>query len=243
MWFDALILAVSVTAAAIASVTGFGIGSLLTPTFGLAVATNVAVAAAWIPHLAGTALRFWLMRASVDRRVLLSFGLTSAAGGLTGALLQRRTGSAGLTIVFGCVLLFVAASELTGLARRMRFHGAAAWIAGALSGVLGGLVGNQGGIRSAALLGFDVRKEAFIASATAVGLIVDGARMPVYLVTERREVLAIWPVVAVATIGVLIGTIFGKRALARVPEDSFRTIVGILLGILGAAMLIKGFRN
>jgi uncharacterized membrane protein YfcA len=61
----------------------------------------------------------------------------------TGALLQARTSSSGLTILFGSLLLFVAASELTGLSKRMRFRGAAAWIAGALSGLLGGLVGNQ----------------------------------------------------------------------------------------------------
>jgi uncharacterized membrane protein YfcA len=39
------------------------------------------------------------------------------------------------------VLLFVAGSEFTGLARRMRFHGAVAWVAGAISGLLGGLWG------------------------------------------------------------------------------------------------------
>lgn len=35
---------------------------------------------------------------------------------------------------------------------------------------------NQGGIRTAALLGFDVPKEEFVATATAIGLFVDGAR-------------------------------------------------------------------
>jgi hypothetical protein len=50
---------------------------------------------------------------------------------------------------------------------------------GAVSGVLGSLVGNQGGIRSLAMLGFDVPRRAFVATATAVGLIVDGARLPV----------------------------------------------------------------
>ncbi len=241
--FDALVLIVSVAAGAIASVAGFGIGSLLTPTFGLRVSTQVAVAAVSVPHLVGTAWRFRLIRASVDRRVLLGFGLTSAAGGLTGALLQRWTDGAWLTTIFGSILLFVAIAELTGLSRRMRFHAAAAWIAGALSGTLGGLVGNQGGIRAAALLGFNVRKEAFVATATAAGLIVDGARMPVYLITQRSEVLAIWPTVVISTMGVVAGTIFGKRALARVPENSFRSVVAMLLGVLGLAMLIKGLRG
>jgi uncharacterized protein len=241
--FHALTLIVSVAAGAIASVAGFGIGSLLTPVFGLQVPTAVAVAAVSVPHLVGTAWRFRLMRASVDRRVLLSFGLTSAAGGLAGALLQRWIDGAWLTAVFGSVLCFVALAELTGLSRRMQFHGAGAWIAGALSGMLGGLVGNQGGIRAAALLGFDVRKEAFIASATAVGLMVDAARMPVYLAVERREVLAIWPAVVIATIGVVLGTIGGKRALAGVPESRFRSVVAVILAVLGSAMLIKGLRG
>jgi uncharacterized membrane protein YfcA len=48
-----------------------------------------------IPHVVGRRARFWLLRGQVDRHLLVRFGLTSAAGGLTGALLQARTGSAG----------------------------------------------------------------------------------------------------------------------------------------------------
>ena len=168
----------------------------------------------------------------------MTFGLTSAAGGLTGALLQGSTSGAGLTIVFGVLLLFVAASELTGLSTRMRFRGPAAWIAGALSGLLGGLVGNQGGIRSAAMLGVDVPRQAFVGTATAVALIVDGARLPVYLATTGQELLAMWPTVAAATAGVVVGTLFGHRVLMRIPEARFRLIVAVTLGVLGSAMLI-----
>ena len=89
MTFAALVALVAFAASAIASIVGFGIGSLLTPIFALRVNTDVAAAAVSIPHVVGTALRFWTMRRSVDRRVMLAFGLTSAAGGLTGALLRR----------------------------------------------------------------------------------------------------------------------------------------------------------
>src|SRR5262249_13594091 len=101
-----LILASSILAGAVASVSGFGIGSVLTPVFGLIAPTNVAVAAVSIPHLIGTALRFALLRTHVDRRVVVSFGLTSAVGGLTGAVLQRFTSAPSLTILFGLLLLF-----------------------------------------------------------------------------------------------------------------------------------------
>ncbi len=242
LWYGAVIAA-GLVAGGVASVAGFGIGSLLTPVFVTQVATQVAVAAVSIPHVVGTAARFWLLRGQVDRRLLVQFGLTSAAGGLTGALLQARTGSAGLTILFGGLLLFVAASEMSGLSKRMRFRGAAAWIAGALSGLLGGMVGNQGGIRSAAMLGIDVPRQAFVGTATAVALIVDGARLPVYLATSGDELRALWPTIVFATIGVLCGTLFGHRVLVRIPEEKFRPTVAVLLAILGGAMLFVGLRG
>jgi uncharacterized membrane protein YfcA len=242
MWVDALLFACAVIAGGLAAVTGFGIGSLLTPFFALQVDTRLAVAAVSIPHVLGTALRFWLVKGRVDRQVLWSFGLTSAAGGLAGAALHGWLGSRWLTIVFGALLLFAAASQATGLAQRMRFRGAAAWIAGAASGLLGGLVGNQGGIRSAALLGFDLPKQTFIATATAIGLFVDGARMPVYLATQHEEILSVWPWVAVASVGVCVGTVLGNRALTRIPEIWFGRVLAAVLALLGGAMIYKGLQ-
>lgn len=88
MWSDVLVVIVAVVAGAIAAVTGFGIGSLLTSLLALQVDTKLAVAVVSVPHVIGTALRFWLLQGGIDRRVLWSFGFTSAAGGLTGAALH-----------------------------------------------------------------------------------------------------------------------------------------------------------
>jgi uncharacterized membrane protein YfcA len=71
MWSDALILVVSVFAGGIAAVTGFGIGSLLTPVLALQLDTRLAVAAVSVPHVIGTAVRFWLLSGRVDRRRFL----------------------------------------------------------------------------------------------------------------------------------------------------------------------------
>ena len=239
MWFDAVLIIAGALAGFIAAVTGFGIGSLLTPVFALQVDTRLAVAAVSVPHLIGTALRFWLMRGGVDRRILWSFGLTSATGGLAGAMLYGVASSRWLTILFGVLLLFAAGSEISGLARRMRFRGWVAWVAGALSGMLGGLVGNQGGIRSAALIGFDLRKELFVGTATAIALFVDGARVPVYLYTQHEEMRAIVSWIALAMAGVVIGTVIGSRALGRIPDVWFRRVLALMLAILGVAMLLR----
>src|SRR5262245_8001202 len=188
MSYDWLVGAAGVAAGAIAAVSGFGVGSLLTPVLAMKFGTRAAVAVVAIPHVVATVVRLASLWRQVDRQVLLRFGALSAAGGLVGALLNSRLGGSALTLVFAALLLLAGGLSVAGLGGKMRFHGTGAWVAGALSGLFGGLVGNQGGIRAAALLGFDLRKEAFVATATAVALVIDGARLPVYLATQAQGI-------------------------------------------------------
>jgi hypothetical protein len=105
--------------------------------------------------------------------------------------------------------------------------------------LLGGLVGNQGGIRAAAMLALDVRKEVFVATAVAIALIVDSARLPVYAFSTGRQLLAVWPLITGASVAVILGTFLGKRLLGRVPENVFRRLVAGMLIALGVAMLLS----
>src|SRR5438034_763970 len=122
----------------------------------------------------------------------------------------------------------------------MRFSGhRTALVGGALSGLLGGLVGNQGGIRAAALLGFDVEREAFVATATAVALIVDGARIPVYLATQGADLAPHSPLIVLLAVGAVAGTLLGGLALRWMSDAVFRRVVGVLLLLLGVYTLAK----
>jgi uncharacterized protein len=233
-----LVTCAGILAGAIASISGFGIGSILTPLLATWIGTKLAVAVVSIPHFIGTALRFVVIREHVDRRVLWTFGATSAAGGLAGALLHTWMRSAVLGYVLGVLLVFAGFMGITGLAARMRFGKREAWLAGGLSGVFGGLVGNQGGIRSAALLGFNLQRDAFVATATAIALLVDLFRMPVYAALQFQQIASQWQIAALATIGVIVGTVSGKWMLRRIPENTFRMIVSGIILVLGIWMLI-----
>lgn len=227
-------------AGAIASITGFGIGSLLTPLLALELGTKLAVAAITIPHLAATGLRCWLLRKSIDKRVLLTFGLTSALGGFAGALLHSMAQSQWLTIMFGLLLAVLGLMGVTGLDSKFRIGRKRAVLAGAVSGALGGMVGNQGGIRSAAMLAFDVPKDAFVATSTAIGVMVDLARLPVYIASESHDLLAIWPKIALATVGTVAGTLLGMKLLKTISEHIFRRVVSAIILLLGISVLIRG---
>jgi uncharacterized membrane protein YfcA len=225
----ALIAAAGFFAGGVAAIVGFGIGSIFTPLLSLWIDARVAVAAISIPHLIGTAVRFYLLEGRVDRRVLWSFGVASAIGGISGALLNTVFSSPALLQLLAVLLL----------SRRIVFRGALAWVAGALSGLLGGIVGNQGGLRSAALLGFQMDRNTFVATVTAIGLMVDAARMPVYFAAYSGELRQLVMPIAVATIATIAGTVIGGRLLRRIPESWFRRIVAIVLLVLGLGLLLR----
>jgi uncharacterized membrane protein YfcA len=239
MAFDSAILAVAILSGAIAAVSGFGIGSLLTPLLALRFGTPVAVAAVSIPHAAATAARFWRLRRAVDRAVLRQFGIVSAAGGLAGALLAGQLGSRALTLALGALLVLTGAGGATGLNTRWPATGLAGMVLGLLSGVFGGLAGNQGGLRAAALLGAGLSPAAFVATSTGAALMVDAARTPVYLARFGGAMASLWPELSIATSGVLVGTFFGERILMGMDAATFRRAVSVLIGVIGLFLLWK----
>lgn len=243
MLFVLAVLVIAFLAGGTAAITGFGIGSLLTPLLAVQLGAQLAVAAVAVPHAAGTALRCARLRRAVDKSVLWRFGIPSAAGGLAGALWQGELSNLTLIRVLGGLLVLAGASGLANTTVQLRLRGPWAVLGGALSGLFGGLVGNQGGIRTAALLGIALPPERFVATATASALIVDAVRLPVYLYSSGQELLQYAWLVALAIVGVLAGTLYGERILRRIPEERFRRVVSGFLVLLGISLLLSGVGN
>ena len=219
-----------------AAVSGFGIGSLLTPLLLLSMPTAHAVAILAIPHAVATGIRWLRLRSDIHRPTFRQFGIASAAGGLAGAALQSRMGSPVLTVVLASLLLAAGATELAE--RRVPLPATPFWrlLGGTLSGVFGGLVGNQGGIRAAALLGFQLQPRQLVATATASALLVDAARVPIYLLSAGSVIATATPLWFAASVGVTIGTFLGVPVLSRLPETIYRRLLGGLLVLLGVAL-------
>jgi uncharacterized membrane protein YfcA len=222
-----------VLSGATASVVGFGIGSLLTPFLAARFGADVAVAAVMIPHALATAVRCWRLRGSIDREVLSRFGVLSAAGALGGAILYTRLGPSALTGALGGLLLLTSFAQLTGWSRRWQPRGALVSIFGLVSGFFGGVAGNQGGLRAAALTAFRLPPAAFVATATATGLLVDLARTPVYLWSTGTRLIPLVVPIGIASLGVLIGTVLGERLLLGLSPRRFGQIIGVAIGALG----------
>ena len=234
-----LTFAVAVLAGATAAIAGFGVGSLLTPLLAARLGTGLAVAAVAIPHAVASALRGWRLRSAIDWSVLRGFGVLSAAGGLAGGLLYARLGNRILTAILGVLLIATAIAGVSGWTGRGRPGGWRAHLLGVLSGLFGGVVGNQGGLRAAALLTFGLAPVTFVATSTMTGLMVDAARTPIYLVRAGGSLLGVRDLILAATAGVVTGTLLGERLLFGLSADRFRRLIAVLIGLVGVLLLTQ----
>jgi uncharacterized membrane protein YfcA len=232
-----VLLAAGILAGAVAAVSGFGIGSLLTPLLMLSMPASSAVVVLAIPHAVATAIRLVRLRRDIHGPTFRQFGVASAAGGLAGAALQSQLASPILTGVLAALLILAGSSEL--LRRPVPLPGTPAWrvAGGVLSGFFGGLVGNQGGIRAAALLGFNLQPRQIVATATASALLVDTARVPIYLLVGGEVIAGNMRTWLMLALGVTLGTFAGVPVLQRIPAPVYRRIVGVLLLALGISLL------
>jgi len=219
-----------------ASIAGFGIGSLLTPVLATRFSVADAILAVSIPHAVATAVRCWRLRRSIDWTVLRGFGIASAIGGIIGAfaLFQFENQA---RLILGVLLIATGAAGLTGWNRKIAPSGILSTLFGGLSGLFGGLAGNQGGLRAAALMSYRLTPATFVATSTAVGLMVDAARLPVYMTRGSGRLLDLLVPMAIATAGVLAGTLLGEKILLRLSRERFTMVVSVLITVLGIWLL------
>lgn len=233
------IFAVGVLSGGTAAVVGFGIGSMLTPLLTLRLTPDVAVAAVALPHLLATAVRYARHASAVHRPTFFRFGLLSAVGGLTGAVLQAALSGPVLLAILGALLVLTGLAGMSGDFGGRRPRSGMANALGLLSGLFGGLAGNQGGLRAAGLLAFDLSPRAFLATSTAVALLVDLARTPIYLLRAGPQVGALALPIGLAGIGCLLGTVWGERLLTRVSATLYRRLVGGGVTLVGVWLLSR----
>jgi len=232
---DIWVYIVTFLASLLTLVTGFGLGTILTPVFTLVYEVKLAILLVAIIHFLNNLLKFSLFRKSVDFTIIKRFGLVSIVGAILGAFLQVYLYSGVLKIILGVVLIALGIAEYVPRSLSIRFPPKIDYAGGFLSGLLGGLVGNQGAIRSAYLLNYKISKETFIATATVIALAIDATRIPVYLVLHQEYISRIQIDILIVIAVAFLGTLVGKRVVTFLSTTLFKKIVAgfvLLIGVL-----------
>src|SRR3990167_8883199 len=167
--------------------SGFGLGTLLTPLFVLFYDIKIAVLLVAVVHFSNNLFKLGLFFRHLDWALLKRFGVVSVGGALVGSVLQAWLESQTLKIGLGVLLV--------------------------LLGLLGGVLGNQGAVRSAYLLNYSLSKEAFVATATIIACLIDATRIPIYLLQYYDGIAVAWPYLIATILSAFLGTLIGKRLL------------------------------
>src|SRR5688572_18163771 len=136
--------------AAIATWTGFGAATILTPVLALFLELHQAVLVVAIYHGVHNLIKILVFRQGVVVRIALLFGCAAVIASLVGGLLSAMTHVSFLKIILGSFLIFdsVTSFRRTSTDRNARPGSLRALIGGALSGFAAGIVGTGGAVRA-----------------------------------------------------------------------------------------------
>ncbi len=251
------VAAASFLVAGLTFFSGFGLGTLLLPLFVLFFPVPVAIAATAVVHLANNMFKVALVGKNADFRTVLLFGSPAAIAAVGGAWLLQHLAElpellsytmfgsgfdiTPIKLTIGILMVVFAFFELIPALDRLAIPPRLIPIGGLLSGFFGGLSGHQGALRTIFLIRAGLDKTAFIATVAVSAVMVDVTRIVVYGLTVFRERFVTVGgenilLVAVATAAAFVGTFTGSRLLRKITMRTVRTIVGILLLAVGAAL-------
>jgi uncharacterized membrane protein YfcA len=109
---------------------------------------------------------------------------------------------------------------------------------GALYGFGAGIFGIGGAVRGAFLAAFDLPKAVYIATAGAIGLMVDSGRLLTYWLegAELRPRL-LWGFLLFIPVS-FAGAKAAERIVEKIPQHRFRAVIAIFLGLIALKLLV-----
>src|SRR3990167_2139603 len=216
-------------AATIGTITGFGTSTLMIPVLVLVFPPIEAIFFVAIIHWFGDVWKILLFRKGFNMRLLVLFGaiglVTSYLGAFVslGANQQLLLRFLGLFLVgYALVLIFQSRFEIPA-------GTITAVSGGALSGFFAGMFGIGGAIRSMFLTAFDLPKAVYIATAGAIGILVDSTRIVTYFIGGTTLPAKLWYGLLVFIPTSFIGANVAKGIVEKIPQEKFRTVVAVFL--------------
>ena len=250
-----IICIASLIGAGLTLFSGFGLGTLLLPVFGLFFPIEIAVVLTALVHFMNNAFKFYLFGKNADKTILIKFGVPAIAFSFFGAYILSLLTHTGvifayrlnnqlfevkpLKLIIGLLLIIFALFDFVPKLKNMQFDKKHLAIGGMLSGFFGGLSGHQGALRSAFLIRAGLSKEVFIATGVVIACMVDISRLAIYIPKIiSNEVELDFTLVGLATLSAFTGVYFGNRLLQKTTISLLQNIVCVTLLLFGTLMLL-----
>jgi len=191
-----------------------------------------------IIHWFGDVWKITLFRKGYNFRLVVLFGLIGLVTSYLGAFISLGANEQIFLRLLGIFLAGYALFLLTRSNFKVPPGNSTAFIGGALSGFFAGMFGIGGAIRSMFLSAFDLSKAVYIATAGAIGIMVDSTRIITYAISGTTLPEELWYGLLLFIPVSFMGAQTAKKIVDRIPQDKFRRVVSAFLLILGIKLLI-----
>ena len=218
--------------------TGFGVGTIMMPVMALFFDVKVAILLAAIVHIFNNLSRIVLYYRHLRWEIVRRFGVVSIVGAFVGSFAQLTVDSSWLKNGVGLFLALFALLSLRPGLINWKLPAVIDVAGGFLSGLIGGLIGNQGAIRSLYLLNYKLEKQELIVSAALIAVVIDLTRIPVYAYANYRYLTDNFLLLALVILASIAGTLIGSRILPQVSSELFKRIILVAVLLLGVLMLL-----
>lgn len=236
--------------------SGFGLGTLMVPVFGLFFPIDVAVVMTAIVHFLNNLFKLGLVGKHANWSVAVRFGLPAIFMAFFGAYLLSKLGNtelitsytlgeytfeiSPLKLIMAVLLIAFALFDIVPQLANLQFDGKFIPLGGMLSGFFGGLSGHQGALRSAFLLRAGLSKEAFIGTGVVIACMIDISRLGVYvnMLGHSNHSLPM-PLIGAATLSAFVGAYLGNKLLKKMTLEKVHRAVAVFL-IVFALLLGAG---
>jgi len=234
IWFTLL----SLLAEVLGTVGGFGSSLFFVPIASNFIDFHSVLGVTAIFHVCSNLTKISLFRHGFNKKIIIRVGLPAVLFVTVGAYVSRFLNSDYLELALSIFLITV--STLLLLLRDKSMHPSLfnAFVGGALSGFMAGLLGSGGVIRGLTLSAFNVQKNVFIATSAVIDLAVDLSRGAVYVTNGYVHKHDLY-LIAILVVVSIVGTLIGKKILDYFSEARFKYFVLALILFIGCASLIK----
>ncbi len=217
----------------IATTVGFGASTILLPFALFFFDFPTALTLVGFFHFFGSLGRAGFFHSSLNKKVLLYFGIASIIFSFLGARLTSFVPQTTLKGVLGLFLIVYGGISYANNHFKIKLNLLTLVSGGAISGFLAGLIGTGGALRATFLSAFKKEKLTYLATTAALSLAVDLTRLPVYLAEGflPKNLYYTLPILFVVAIS---ATYVGKKIAVLLPTKLFEKIV--LLAIIAVGL-------
>lgn len=191
-----------------------------------------------IIHWFGDIWKTALFRQGVRWRLILLFGVPGVILTFIGARLVFSVSETLLSQILGGFLIAYVVFLFLNPAFQFKQNALTATTGGALSGFFAGIFGVGGAIRGAFLSAFDLPKAVYIATAGAIGLAIDTARIGTYIAEGAMLPSSLYWGLLLFIPASFVGAYFAKKIVDKILQKQFRMIVAVFLFLVGLKLLI-----